>query len=156
MVTAVLALSACGSDDDDSAGATASPSSVATVAANGPADPVKAEAEVRAAWEGFFDGAAPAAGKAALIEGAAALAPALAIAGKDPNAAKTSAKVTTVAFTSATEAKVTYDLSSAGAVVLPGAEGKAVVEGGKWKVSKQTFCQLAGLRAGGAAVPGCS
>ena len=153
-VATALTLSACGSDDDEGTPAASSPSPSA--AGDAPSDPAKAEAEVRAAWEGFFDGSKPAAPKAALIEQAAVLAPALELAAKDPNASKTSAKVTAVTFASATEANVTYDLSSAGTVVLPGAQGKAVVEGGAWKVSKQTFCQLAALRAAGAAVPGCS
>ena len=79
-----------------------------------------------------------------------------ALAARDPNATKTRAAVTTVAFTSATEAAVTYDLSVAGTVMLPGAQGKAVLEGGTWKVSKQTFCTLVNLSAGGTPVPGCS
>lgn len=154
-VLAALTVSACGSDGDTKAASSPSPSVEASPSTSGPADPVAAEVEVRKAWEGFFNGAAPAAGRAAFLERAGDLAPALALAGKDPNAGKTSAKVTAVAFSSATEATVTYDLSSAGTVVLPGAQGKAVIEGGAWKVSAQTFCQLTALAAAGKAVPGC-
>ncbi len=153
----LLVLTGCGGDD----GGTVSASAAASVEASadtgaGPGDKAAAEAEVRTAWEGFFDGAAPAADRAAFIERAADLAPALALAGKDPNAAMTSAKVQSVQFTSATEASVTYDLSSAGTVVLPGAQGKAVLEDGAWKVSAMTFCQLTALSAPGVTVPGCS
>lgn len=158
LLGAVLLLSGCGGGDDEQAAPGTSPSSAASsaAAAAGPADAAAAEAEVKAAWEGFFDGAAPATGKAALIERAADLAPALQLAGADPNAAKVTAAVKSVSFTSPTEAMVTYDLASAGTVVLPDAQGKAVLEAGAWKVSAQTFCQLAALRSQGAAVPGCS
>lgn len=103
---------------------------------------------MRAAYEGFVDGTQPAASKLALLERSNELGEALALAGKDPNAAKSAARVQSVSFVSPTEATVTYDLLSSGTVVLPGAMGKVVKEDGAWKVSAQTFCELTALSAG--------
>ena len=149
----VLTLAGCGGDDDgaDTANPSPAPSSAAPSA-----DPAKDEAEVKAAFEGFFDGTQPPASKLALLERSGELGEALALAGKDPNAAKSSAKVQAVSFVSPTEASVTYDILSAGTVVLPGAMGKAVKEDGAWKVSAQTFCQLTTLSSGQASIAGCS
>ena len=143
-----LALTGCGGGDKDDAGATPS--------ATGPSDVTAATAEVKAAWTGFFDGSKPAAARAAYLEDAASLAQALTLAGQDPNAAATKATVSSVAFTDATHATVKYDLVVKGATVLPNAEGQEVLVDGHWKVSKASFCQLVALKAGGAAVPGCS
>lgn len=148
----VLALAGCGSDDDSTV---AQPSAAPTSAAP-TTDPVADEAEVRAAYEGFFDGSKPAETKLALLERSSELGEALALAGKDPNATKSSAKVQSVAFISPTEATVTYDILSSGQVVLPGAMGKAVKEDGAWKVSAQTFCQLTALSSGQTTIAGCS
>ena len=149
----VLTLAGCGGDEDtsDTANPSPSPSSAAPSA-----DPAADEAEVRTAWEGFFDGSQPPASKLALLERSAELGEALARAGKDPNSSKSAAKVQAVSFVSPTEASVTYDILSAGTVVLPGAMGKAVKEDGAWKVSAQTFCQLTTLSSGQASIAGCS
>jgi hypothetical protein len=143
-----LALAGCGGDKDDAGGATPS--------ATGPSDVAAATAEVKAAWTGFFDGSKPAAARAAYLEDAASLSQALALAGQDPNATATTATVSSVTFTDPTHATVKYDLVVKGATVLPNAEGQEVLVDGHWKVSKTSFCQLVALKAGGAAVPGCS
>lgn len=144
-----LTLAGCGGDDEPAAQKSSAP-------ATAPADPTAATAEVKTSWAAFFDGSKPSADRAGLVQDGETLAQAMVLAGKDPNASKTRATVKTVAFSSPTEAAVTYDLSSAGTVVLPGAQGKAVLDDGTWKVSKQTFCQLVNLAAGGTPVPGCS
>ena len=151
----VLTLAGCGGDDDGADTANPQPSAAPTSAAPA-ADPAKDEAEVKAAFEGFFDGSQPPASKLALLERSAELGEALALAGKDPNSSKSAAKVQAVSFVSPTEASVTYDILSAGTVVLPGAMGKAVKEDGAWKVSAQTFCQLTTLSSGQASIAGCS
>lgn len=155
-VLCLLLLTACGGGDPSTVtGPSAQTSTAAAPAANAPADPVAAEAQVRAAWEAFFDGSAPPADKLAHLESAEELSAALAIAAKNPAAAQTSATVSTVSFTSPTTADVTYALSSGGTVVLPQAQGTAVLQDGAWKVSKMTFCQLTGLSAPGTEIPGC-
>jgi hypothetical protein len=150
VLATVLPLAGCGGDSEPKADATPTASSTA------PADPAAATAEVTASWQGFFDGSKASADRAALLEDGASLAQAIALGEKDPNATKTRATVKSVAFTSPTQATVTYDLSVAGTTVLPGAQGKAVLSDGHWKVSKASYCQLLLLGSGGSPVPGCS
>jgi hypothetical protein len=49
-----------------------------------------------------------------------------------------------VTFTDPTHADVVYDLVG---TPLKGAQGKAVLVDGKWKVAQETFCTLADLGA---------
>jgi hypothetical protein len=140
-----LVLTGCsGSSGDKSAGASAT----------APADVAAATSDIKKAWADFFSGTAPLAEKAKLLEGAASLTQVIALAAKDPNAKSTTAAVTAVTFTDPDHAAVKYDLFVSGAKALSGADGKAVREGGTWKVSKFTFCGLMNLKAG-ATVPGC-
>lgn len=69
-------------------------------------------------------------------------------------AARSSAKVTKVQFTSATEATVTYDLLVRGTRVLNDTKGIAVLQDGTWKVSVKTLCTVAEL-SGIENAPGC-
>ena len=155
-------LAACGGDDDEDTAASGSASTASeeaspTESATAPADPAAAEAEIRANWTAFFDTKRPPEQTPDLLADVEQLQEALAIAAKlrDPKAVQ-SATVKSVAFTSATEAMVTYDLSIGGTVVLPGAQGKAVLDDGKWKVSRETFCTLTALGAQGQTIPGCA
>ena len=145
VLVAGLALAGCSDKDKKD---TATPSATQ--------DTTAASAEIKASWEGFFDGSKAAPERASYLEDAASLTQALTLAGQDPNAAATKATVTNVALVDATHATVTYDLVVKGATVLPGAQGQEVLVGGHWKVSKASFCQLVALKAGGAPVPGCS
>ena len=150
VLLAVVPLAGCGGGDSDTK-ASATP----TASATAPSDVTTAQAEVKTSWTAFFDGASAPAERTTLVQGGADLAAALALAAKDPNARKTTARVDGVVFTSPTEATVTYTLLSGGTPVLKGATGTAVLEGGTWKVSKQTFCGLVSLSAPGKAIPGC-
>jgi len=150
LVVATLPLAGCGGASKPAAGGAPTASSTA------PADPVAATAEVKQSWATFFDGSRPAAERAALVEDGAHLAQALALGAKDPSSTRTRATVTAVTFTSPRQAAVTYNLSVAGNQVLTGAQGQAVLDQGRWKVSKFTFCQLLALGSGGTPVPGCS
>jgi hypothetical protein len=47
-----------------------------------------------------------------------------------------------VTVTSATKAKVKYDLSALGATVASGATGDSVLQDGTWKVGDDVFCGL--------------
>jgi hypothetical protein len=51
-------------------------------------------------------------------------------------------KVTKVEMQSPVVAKVTFDVSLDGQVILPNASGYAVKIGGDWKLAATTFCQL--------------
>ena len=141
----IAPLAACGGDS----GKTPSPQ----VAATAPSNPIAAQADVKKAWTDFFNGKTPAAQRAALVEDGASLSAAFAAAAKDPNAKYTTASVTSVTFTDPTHAAVKYDLVVGGRKVLTGADGKAVLVGSQWMVSKATFCQLVTLAAG--KVQGC-
>ncbi|MFF2656151.1 hypothetical protein ACFVUH_02165 [Kitasatospora sp. NPDC058032] len=133
---------------------TASPSPGATA----PADPAAATTEITASWQKFFDPTTPIPEKAALLQNGDTLLPVLEGFAQDPRVGQVQAKVTNVAFTSATEATVTYELSLQGSVVEPAATGQAVLDNGTWKVSRATLCGLLTQAAGatGTPIPGCS
>ncbi|MFF2953817.1 hypothetical protein ACFVVU_21055 [Kitasatospora sp. NPDC057965] len=133
---------------------TTSPSPGATA----PADPAAATSEITANWQKFFDPTTPIPEKAALLQNGDTLLPVLEGFAQDPRVGQVQAKVTNVAFTSATEATVTYELSLQGSVVEPAATGQAVLDNGTWKVSRATLCGLLTQAAGatGTPIPGCS
>jgi hypothetical protein len=62
-------------------------------------------------------------------------------------------KVTKVVMQSPNVAKVTFDVSLDGQVILPNASGYAVKVGGDWKLAATTFCQL--LTIEGTSTPLC-
>ncbi|MCQ0022141.1 hypothetical protein M4914_03705 [Streptomyces somaliensis DSM 40738] len=172
-VAAVLALvplaAACGGAEDASDGPhtpdlrtttgaaspTATPTATGSPTATGgaPADPKEAEEEIRENWAEFFDPGTTTDERVRLLEDGERLRPVLAALGKNPDAAKTSARVKAVSFASATRADVTYDLLVGGRSALSGSRGAAVLQQDTWKVSRTTLCALAKL--GGTAVPGC-
>lgn len=121
--------------------------------ADEPADPAAAEEEITRNWTAFFDPKTSAAEKVKVLENGAALQPVLAAFVGNENAATTSAKVTGVEFTSATEANVTYDLLVGGSPALPDSQGTSILQDGTWKVSVKTLCGLVELS--GVTVPGC-
>ncbi|WHM41437.1 hypothetical protein [Streptomyces sp. BPTC-684] len=144
---------------DSGGGSEKSPSPTATApagspAADQPADPAAAKAQIEKNWTTFFDPKASTDAKAKVLENGDALRPLLAAFGSDKNAAQSSAKVTAVTFGSATQAAVTYDLLVGGNPALPGAKGTAVLQDQTWKVSVKTLCALVQL-SGNAAAPGC-
>jgi hypothetical protein len=89
-----------------------------------------------------------------VVENGDQLRPLLTAFSADENAARSSAKVTDVRFTSATEATVTYDLLVGGTPALPGSKGTSVLQDQTWKVTVKTLCALVEL-SGNAAAPGC-
>ncbi|MGP3685054.1 hypothetical protein ACTVZO_10135 [Streptomyces sp. IBSNAI002] len=128
-----------GSGTTASAGAPAVPGAPAV---DGPADPAKAKAEVEKNWTAFFDSKVSVEEKAKVLENGEFLEPLLGGFAGNTDASVSSAKVTDVAFTSPTEADVTYDLQVGGFPVLPGSKGTAILEDGVWKVSTKTLCAL--------------
>ncbi|MGI5399959.1 hypothetical protein ACQEVG_10995 [Streptomyces sp. CA-135486] len=157
----ILVPAAAGCSDDGGGGSTTSPTPSATAppttsapAANAPADPAAAKAEIVKNWTTFFDPKATTEAKVKVLENGEQLQLLLAAFSGDKNAAQSSAKVTDVQFTSATEAAVTYDLLVGGTPALPGAKGSAVYQDQTWKVSVKTLCALVKL-SGNAAAPGC-
>lgn len=156
---AVLVLFPAAAACSDSGGSEKSPSPTATApaespAAGRPADPAAAKAQIEKNWTTFFDPKASTDAKVKVLENGDMLRPLLAAFGNDKNAAQSSAKVTDVTFSSATQAAVTYDLLVGGNPALPGAKGTAVLQDQTWKVSVKTLCALVRL-SGNAAAPGC-
>jgi hypothetical protein len=66
--------------------------------------------------------------------------------GKTSYATKSSATVSKVVLGTPNSADVTFSVISNGVVVLKDTPGKAVREGGTWKVAAQTFCALLTLQ----------
>ncbi|MGZ9930117.1 hypothetical protein ACXNSR_09495 [Streptomyces sp. NC-S4] len=129
------------------AGAPGPPSAAVLIrpAADGPADPEAAEAQIEKNWTAFFDPKTPTEEKAALLQHGDLLEVLLDGFSAGAEAAKASAVVTGVTFTTPTEAEVTYDLKVGDETVMPGSKGTAVLEDGVWKVSLKTLCALVGL-----------
>jgi hypothetical protein len=122
--------------------------------------PAQAKSQITATWEAVF---APNSSPN-LIQG---MTPQLQTAFQKSKAASssTTAQVTSVQLLSSSDcksnnvptpcAKVTYNLSVKGTVVLNNSQGYATRVGGKWLVSKTTFCALLALGSGGVPPAGC-
>ncbi|MBD0838109.1 MULTISPECIES: hypothetical protein [unclassified Streptomyces] len=154
------ALAACSDDEGGSGTATASPSVERTTtapAATEPADAAAAEQEIERNWQKFFDPKTSLEDKQTVLENGEQMAPVLRAFSGDERGGQVGAQVTEVAFTSPTEADVTYTLTLNGATALPDAAGTAVEQDGTWKVSAKTLCALVQLSGNGSAspVPGC-
>ncbi len=119
------------------------------VGGSGPSDPTGAAKAVATNYATFFNAATPAAQRVALLENGAAYAPVLQGFAGNPLASKATVTVTAVDFTGPTTATVTFDLCESGAPALSGSSGKAVLEGGVWKVSDTTLCALVQLSGNG-------
>ncbi|MHA6763727.1 hypothetical protein [Streptacidiphilus sp. PAMC 29251] len=119
-----------------------------TVSGTGPSDTAGAATAISTSYQKFFDPATPPTTKLGLLEKGTTFAPVLQSFGKNPLAAKATATVLTVSFTSATAADVTYNLCVSGAPALPGSAGKSVLVGGVWQVADATLCNLIKLSGG--------
>ncbi|MDN3293470.1 hypothetical protein QWM81_05335 [Streptomyces ficellus] len=159
----VLVPVAAGCGDDNGGEPQRSPTPTATATSPGtqtptqnqPADPAAARQQIQKNWTAFFSPRTPAAEKVKLLENGQRMQPVLQAFARDPNAAQTSVNVKDVAFTSATQANVTYDLLVGGRPALPNSKGTAVEQDGTWKVSTKTLCALVKLSPNATAVPGC-
>lgn len=153
----VPALAAGASASGPGAGGNARPPAAAAPAApavDDPADPAAARAEIERNWVRFFDARTSTEERAGVLEYGDLMEPLLAGLAKIPNADKSSAKVKAVAFTSPTEATVTYDVLVAGTPELSDSKGIAVLDDGVWKVSLKSLCGLIEL-SGNTAPPLC-
>lgn len=155
VLVAVLTLGACGGAGSSGAGSSTSASS-STV------NPARAASEVTTGWEAFFDGhPGGAKAKAALLEDGKSLEETLARNLTNPSLA-TAAKVESVTVLDPGECRAAGVGTSVCAKVNfievgPGAQpmnpnvlsGYAVYSGGRWLVSRATFCALLSRRGGG-------
>ncbi|WP_058853751.1 hypothetical protein [Nocardia jinanensis] len=144
----------CGDSEDDAAAATSAPAA-ASSAAPAAASP-ETEKEITDAFVTFFNGTAPAATRAGLVEKGDAFAPMLEGMAADPRASGTSVTVSAVELVDDKTADVTYTLLLGGNPVLPDQSGQALKEGDKWKVAAMTFCALLAVQGSGEPNPACS
>ena len=154
----VTAMSACSSasGSSSSAPATASSSAAASAAASSPmaasapasaSSPAaggssNAASEITTNWNTFFNSSTPNSKRVQLLENGSQFSAAISAFAASPLAAAVTSKVDSVSVTSATQAKVKYDLSAAGTTVANGQTGSAVLQDGTWKVGDDVFCGL--------------
>ena len=163
-LAAALSLAACGGS---SSGGT-SPTDSSSPAANQstapgdtntePADAAAAKAEITDVWVRFFHTGTDRNDAVSLLEDGENLGAALDKAEQEDKQTGLvrRAKVQRIDFISPTTANITWTLLNGKNPVLPNASGQAVLSGGKWKVSKLTFCTLVELGNNGKPVKGCS
>jgi len=148
----VTAMAACSSGSSSSSATTPStaastPASTAASAAasSSPAasgGSSSAEAEISTNWNKFFSSSTPNSERVQLLENGSQFSSAISAFAASPLAAAVTSKVDSVSLTSASEAKVKYDLSAMGTTVASGASGTAVLQNGTWKVGDDVFCGL--------------
>lgn len=149
LTVTVLALSACGSDEDPAVepdeGTTTTEAEAPTSAPEGDDTGLSGEQlEVAAAWEAFFAADTPEEERIQYLEGGSAQQEAIDAAATQET--RVGAEVTGVRIVDDV-AEVTYTLTNAetGAELLPDALGVAVKVDGEWKVSDGSFCGLLAL-----------
>jgi hypothetical protein len=147
-------LAACSSASSSSSSSTAAAASSSSsgspaAAATQTTAQTPTQKTIAANWTEFFNPKVPSAQRAALLEDGPQLAAAVSAQAKSSTAAQTSAKVLSVTVTSATQAKVVYDLLIGGTPALTNQAGAAVLQAGTWKVSAASFCGLLAMQSGG-------
>ena len=143
----VTAMSACssGSSSSSSTAATAPSTAASSSAVSStpvPSGSSSAVAEITANWTTFFNSSTPNSKRVQLLQNGSQFSSAISAFAASPLAAAVTSKVDSVALTSATQAKVKYNLSAMGATVASGASGTAVLQDGTWKVGDDVFCGL--------------
>ena len=147
----VTAMSACSSGSSSSSStASTAPSTSASTSASAAASSSPAAsggsssavAEITANWTTFFNSSTPNSKRVQLLENGSQFSSAITAFAASPLAAAVTSKVDSVSLSSATKAKVKYDLSAMGTTVASGASGSAVLQDGTWKVGDDVFCGL--------------
>jgi hypothetical protein len=98
--------------------------------------------EIKANWATFFSPATPASKRVQLLQNGSDFESSVRAFSSSPLAAAVTSRVNSVALSSATQAKVKYDLSSGKTIVASGATGVSVFQDGTWKVGDGVFCGL--------------
>jgi len=106
------------------------------------------QAQIKQNWEAFFNGSTDAEKKVSLLQNGDQFRQAIEAQANSALAKSAGASVKDVAI-NGSQATVTYDVTLGGQAVLTGQQGQAVLEGGAWKVSDASFCQLLALENGG-------
>ena len=146
----VTAMSACSSSSSSSS-SSAAPSTPASSSASAPAATSSAAAsggsssavaEITTNWNTFFNSSTPNSKRVQLLQNGSQFTSSISAFASSPLAAAVTSKVDSVTVTSATAAKVKYDLSALGSTVASGATGTSVLQDGTWKVGDDVFCGL--------------
>jgi hypothetical protein len=146
----VTAVSACSSSSSSSS-SSAAPSTPASSSASAPAATSSAAAsggsssavaEITTNWNTFFNSSTPNSKRVQLLQNGSQFTSSISAFASSPLAAAVTSKVDSVTVTSATAAKVKYDLSALGTTVASGATGTSVLQDGTWKVGDDVFCGL--------------
>jgi hypothetical protein len=93
-------------------------------------------------WNAFFSSSTPESKRVQLLQNGSTFASSISAFTSSPLAATVTSKVDSVTLSSATQAKVKYDLSAAGTKVANSATGTSVLQDGTWKVGDDVFCGL--------------
>ena len=141
---------ASSSDSANSSSTTPSGSDSSGAAGGQPSDVAGATQDVTNAYNKFFDNTIDNTTRASLVENAAKIQPLITALAAGANGAKSSIKVNSVTFASATHAKVDFAILLNGQPALPHANGDAIYDSASshWQVADTTLCQLAGLLPG--------
>jgi len=146
----VTAMSACSSSSSSSS-SSAAPTTPASSSASAPAATSSAAAsggsssavaEITTNWNTFFNSSTPNSKRVQLLQNGSQFTSSISAFASSPLAAAVTSKVDSVTVTSATAAKVKYDLSALGSTVASGATGTSVLQDGTWKVGDDVFCGL--------------
>jgi hypothetical protein len=117
-------------------------SASAAAGASGGSGSSGAAGQITTNWNKFFNSSTPDSERVKLLQNGTQFASAISSFSSSPFAAAVSSKVDSVSVTSATKAKVTYDLTALGATVANGSTGSSVLQDGTWKVGDDVFCSL--------------
>jgi hypothetical protein len=101
-----------------------------------------AVSQITTNWDTFFNSATPNSKRVQLLQNGSQFASSIKAFPSSPLAAAVTSKVDSVTLSSATQAKVEYDLSAMGTTPATHAAGTAVLQGGTWKVGDDVFCGL--------------
>lgn len=152
---ASLLLAACGSSNPASS---LTPTTIPTVTTEATTTTVAhalsgTAAVIAANWTTFFDGRTSAASKVELLQNGSTFATIVRNQASSGLAQSARAKVAAVSDLTATSADVHYAIYLGSTPTLPSVFGVAVKQGGTWKVSDASFCQLLNLE--GLRAPAC-
>jgi hypothetical protein len=141
-----LTLTACSNNSSPSNTHTSpSPSTSSSVPSTPTAEPTSGAAAIAAIktnWIAFFTASTPSARRIQLLQDGQLFAAAIRALASSPFAATSSASVSKISLTSASQAAVTYDVLVSGTPILKNQPGVAVYESGLWKVGYKSFCAL--------------
>jgi hypothetical protein len=107
-----------------------------------------AAAQIKQNWEKFFSGVTSANEKVGLLQNGAQFQQAIEAQANSAIAKSAGAAVSAVTV-DGSQATVTYSVTLGGQPALSDQKGQAVLDGGTWKVSDASFCQLLALENGG-------